>query len=91
MNRNDMKTILKKNGIEENFVYEMTDTNIGDLLGIEETIQGWSVYYSERGKKQILAIFDDEDSACRMMLQKIAQSMMEDYGKIIDFKQYEKP
>ncbi|MCF3947607.1 hypothetical protein AiwAL_11730 [Acidiphilium sp. AL] len=86
MNKNDMKKILEKNGIKENVVYEITDTNIGDLFGVEETIQGWSVYYSERGKKQILATFDNEDSACRAMLQKVSQRMMEDYGEEVDFQ-----
>jgi hypothetical protein len=50
MNKSEMKEILTRNGVEENVVYEMTDTNIGDLLGVEETIQGWVVYYSEHGK-----------------------------------------
>lgn len=89
MNKNDMKKILDKNGVKENFVYEITNTNIGDFLGVEETIQGWSVYYSERGKKQSLEIFDNEDSACKAMLRKVSQRMLEDYGEHIDFEKYQ--
>jgi hypothetical protein len=89
MNKQDMKKILEENGIKENVIYEMQDTNIGDLLGVEETIQGWTVYYSERGKKDILEIFDNEDSACRAMLQKVSQRMLEDYGEIVDFSDYQ--
>lgn len=88
MNKSEMKEILTRNGVEENVVYEMTDTNIGDLLGVEETIQGWVVYYSEHGKKQLLQVCDSEDSACRAMLQKVSQRMREDYGKDLDFREY---
>lgn len=37
----------------------------------------WEVYYSERGNKTGLKIFDDEDEACEYFLQKV-----ERYAKI---------
>lgn len=85
MNKWEMKQILDANGVEENVVYEMTDTGIGDLLGVEDTIQGWAVYYSERGRKDVLGLYPDENSACRALLDKVAQRMREDFGRVIVF------
>ncbi len=85
MNKWEMKQFLDDQGVEENVVYEMTDTGIGDLLGVEDTIQGWAVYYSERGRKEVLGLYPDEDLACRALLDKVSQRMMEDFGKVVVF------
>lgn len=80
MKKSNLKEIFDRNSVPENVIYELEDTNVGDVLGIEETIQGWTVYYSEHGQKFILDTFPSEDAACRDFLNKVGQRMREDYG-----------
>jgi len=47
----------------------------GECVGIEPVAAGWSVYYSERGRKSPLETYRDEDSACREMLRQVDRMM----------------
>ncbi len=49
----------------------------GECVGIERSGSGWSVYYSERGRKSPLATAADEDAACRAMIDAIRRMMQQ--------------
>jgi hypothetical protein len=49
----------------------------GECVGIERTQTGWSVYYSERGRKSPLESCPDEDSACRALLRQVDRMLRE--------------
>jgi len=59
--------------------FYVTDGGLGggECVGIEPAPQGWSIYYSERGRKSPLGSFPDEDSACRAFLAQIDRMMRE--------------
>jgi len=79
MNKRELKEIFDRNNVPENVMYELEDTNIGDLLGIEQTIAGWRLYYSERGHKDTLEHFETEDEACKALLKEVSRQMKEQY------------
>jgi hypothetical protein len=50
----------------------------GECVGIEPLPGGgWSIYYSERGRKSPLESHPDEDSACRAFLRHMNRTMRE--------------
>ena len=59
--------------------FYVTDGGLGagECVGIERTPVGWSVYYSERGRKSPLDTCPDEDSACRAMLVHVNRMMVQ--------------
>ncbi len=59
--------------------FYVTDGGLGpgECVGIEPVPGGWSLYYSERGRKTPLGSFADEDSACRALLRQLDRTMRE--------------
>ena len=59
--------------------FYVTDGGLGtgECVGIEPVNGGWSVYYSERGRKSPLENCPDEDSACRALLRHVDRMMRE--------------
>ncbi|MEA2738984.1 MAG: hypothetical protein QOH05_2291 [Acetobacteraceae bacterium] len=47
----------------------------GECVGIEPVPGGWSIYYSERGRKSPLESCADEDTACRALLRQVDRMM----------------
>jgi hypothetical protein len=41
---------------------------IGECYAVEHGLNGWSVYYSERGDRREERVFDDEQTALRYVL-----------------------
>lgn len=63
MNRSDLKTAAQREGIRpESYSLEGGMPPERYVLALEEG--GWSVYYSERGRRRGLNSFDTEDEAC---------------------------
>ena len=52
----------------------------GECLGIEPSGGGWSIYYSERGRKSPVESHPDEDSACAALLRHLDR-MRREQGK----------
>jgi hypothetical protein len=77
MNKNELKKILESNNIMENHLYEINDTNIGDLYRInyESVKDKWLLYYSERGIKNQISSFVSEDEACMGLLSEISKQI----------------
>jgi hypothetical protein len=57
--------------------FYVTDGSLGarECVGIGPTGSGWSIYYSERGRKSPLESCADEDAACRALLRHVDQMM----------------
>ena len=71
MNRAELKTILKKNHVPD-FKYNLDGAGRDDeRLCLIYANSIWQVYYSERGKKSGLKIFETETEACEYFLHKI--------------------
>ncbi|GAB2708916.1 hypothetical protein GCM10027272_23820 [Hymenobacter frigidus] len=46
---------------------------LDDTVTLNRTVDGWEVYYSERGKKYNVRPFTTEDEACRYFLAFISR------------------
>ena len=71
MNREQLKEQLTSFGVDSS-AYSLSGglPNEQYVLGQESNGQ-WAVYYSERGEKTGLRLFDSEVSACNFFLEKI--------------------
>ena len=47
---------------------------LDDTVTLNCTVDGWEVYYSERGKKHDMRTFSTEDEACRYFLAFISHN-----------------
>jgi hypothetical protein len=71
---------LRNAGVPDWFYVTDGGLGTGECVGIEPTANGWSIYYSERGRKTPLETCPDEDAACRVLLRHVDQ-MMRDSGR----------
>lgn len=70
MNRMKLKNILEKVRVPEN-LYSLYGGLPNESYCLDKQDDKWEVYYSERGSKTDLEIFDTEDVACQYFLNKI--------------------
>jgi len=75
MNLQELEARLRAAGYPESSYVTDGSLGAGECVGIEPTPGGWSVYYSERGRKSPLESFPDEDRACHRMLQLMQRLM----------------
>lgn len=73
MRLEDMVTLLRNAGVPDHLYVTDGGLGAGECVGIEPTATGWSVYYSERGRKSSLDTHADEDSACRALLAHVGR------------------
>jgi hypothetical protein len=71
----ELTNLLRRAGVPDWFYVTDGGLGAGECIGIERTQSGWSVYYSERGRKSPLDACPDEDAACRAMLRHIDRMM----------------
>jgi hypothetical protein len=71
----EMRTLLRRAKVPDSFYVTDGGLGAGECVGIEQTGGGWSVYYSERGRKSLLDACPDEDTACRAMIRHIDRMM----------------
>ena len=71
---------LRSAGVPDWFYCIAGGLGTGECVGIEPAEGGWSVYYSERGRKSPLETCADEDAACRALLRHMDR-MMRDSGR----------
>ena len=72
MNRMELKSILEKEGVAKN-LYSLYGGLPSESYCLDKQNNKWEVYYSERGSKTDLEIFDTEDVACQYFLNKIKE------------------
>lgn len=63
MKLNELEDILQKNNIPKES-YELNREQDTEVHRIIHCINNWEVYYSERGNKNELKCFSNEDDAC---------------------------
>jgi hypothetical protein len=68
---------LRSAGVPDWFYVTDGGLGAGECVGIEPVAGGWSIYYSERGRKSPLEMHRDEDSACRALLRQVDRMMRE--------------
>jgi hypothetical protein len=68
---------LRGAGVPDTFYVTDAGLGTGECVGIEPVPGGWSVYYSERGRKSLLEGCADEDAACRALLRHMDRIMRE--------------
>ena len=70
MNRIELKKILEQNKVPEN-LYSLNGGTPSETYCIEKKLRRWKVYYSERGQKSYIGIFETEKEACECLLNEI--------------------
>ncbi len=70
-----MRSRLRRAGVPDWFYVTDGGLGAGECVGLEQTAEGWSIYYSERGRKSPLERCPDEDSACRALLRHVDRMM----------------
>jgi hypothetical protein len=68
---------LRSAGVPDWFYVTDGGLGTGECVGIEPSDGGWSVYYSERGRKSPLEQVANEDAACRALLRHMDRIMRE--------------
>jgi len=63
MNINELKSRLEIIGIDKGF-YSLSGGLPSEVFCINRIENGWEVYYSERGAKSKLNVFEKESEAC---------------------------
>jgi hypothetical protein len=71
----ELRTLVRRAKVPDSFYVTDGSLGAGECVGLEQTAGGWSVYYSERGRKSLLDACPDEDTACRVMLCHIGRMM----------------
>ncbi len=71
----EMTGLLRRAGVPDWFYVTDGGLGAGECFGIEPTQTGWSIYYSERGRKSPIDAFPDEDTACRSLIRHIDRMM----------------
>jgi hypothetical protein len=66
MNRDDLREALQSKDVRPD-AYDLDGRYCEECLGLEKVIDGWVVYYSERGLRTSERHFNTEDEACRYM------------------------
>jgi hypothetical protein len=68
---------LRSAGVPNWFYVTDGGLGTGECVGIEPVAGGWSIYYSERGRKSPLEMHRDEDGACWALLRQVNRMMRE--------------
>ena len=68
---------LRSAGVPDWFYVTDGGLGAGECVGVEPASWGWSVYYSERGRKTPLETCPDEDAASRALLRHMDRMMRE--------------
>jgi hypothetical protein len=64
MNRDELQSVLEKNQVAP-IAYSLGGGLPNEKYVLDQGIDKWSVYYSERGQKSGERIFNTEDAACQ--------------------------
>lgn len=75
--------IFEVNQVPGNY-YVVDGVGGGECYGIGIIDQKWTVYYSERGKRNVLHQFESEEAACLELLRYVSKMMLDDFGRTID-------
>lgn len=68
----ELKAVLQNDRIPKDF-YSLQGGSPNESYCIAKRGNNWEVYYSERGTKTDLKIFDTEDEACKHLYKRIKQ------------------
>ena len=80
----EMVARLRSAGVPDWFYVTDGGLGTGECVGIEPVPGGWSVYYSERGRKSPLESCANKDAACRALLRQIDRMMRESGRGAVD-------
>ena len=76
MNTDELASAIKRIGIPERMVVAGGFAEYAWCVDRDEEDGAWEVYYLERGDKNYLQRFDDEDQACCYMLGRLTYSQI---------------
>lgn len=75
--------LLKREGVSDEFYEVGGGLGSGEIWGIERVGGQWSVYFSERGMKDSVRMFDAEPEAVGYFLAKVKKRVKEFTGNDI--------
>ena len=70
MDRNALKELLDRENVDPRS-YAMDSSNPDEQYSLEQTSEGWTVYYAERGLRRGEQTYDNEADACRDLLERV--------------------
>lgn len=70
MNKDDLRILLNEKKVNPG-IYFLDGGNPSEAYCINQNSGCWEVYYSERGCKTDLKVFDSESEACEYLLKRI--------------------
>lgn len=73
----DMIELFRRHSVPTWFYATGGGLGDGECVGIEQTADGWRLYYSERGQKSPLGSYGTEDAACRAMVARVDAMLRE--------------
>lgn len=79
----ELSALFRRNGVPDYYYVLDGGLGPGECYGIEKANGDWTVYYSERGAKNVLNHAANEDAACRLMIGYINRSMQHRFGRTI--------
>lgn len=71
MNINDLQQKIDEMNVPSDSYSILKGGLPNEQLCIVKNETGWEIYYSERGEKSSINVFDDETSACEYFLEKL--------------------
>ncbi len=75
-----MKIFFKDNNVPDSY-YVIDGLGSGEVDGIGIINEKWALYYSERGEKNDIKYFDNEEEACLALIDEVSLRMEEELGK----------
>jgi hypothetical protein len=70
MDRASLRELLDRENVDPR-AYAFGGSNPDEQYCLEEEPAGWHVYYAERGLRRNERVYDDEDEACRDLLDRV--------------------
>jgi hypothetical protein len=70
MDRNALKEFLDRENVDPRS-YALDSPNPDEQYSLQQTSDGWTVYYAERGLRREERVYDNEGDACRDLLDRV--------------------
>jgi hypothetical protein len=74
MNRSELEKLLVQEGVSP-LAYSLGGGLPSEQYVLDQSPRGWSVYYSERGRRTRERSFASEDEACRYLFELVTRDM----------------
>ena len=83
MNCKELEQVFERNTVPTRF-YTFGGSRGGDCYALESTESEWTLaYYDDRGSREVVGVFDNEDDGCRALFDAIKDMVQSAQGRTI--------